>query len=176
MPVGMNSLATVLTMREYRYSFAAAGAVVGVYLAGLAAVSPFAGRLMDRAGLARVLIPCAVGYASGIGLLLVLASRHAPLAALITGAVFAAGFPFALVYGTVGSLVSVISPAGSGAEAFSVIASAMAAGGALGVVAAGFAASRGGPAASLGTTACFAAVALVTTVPPVQRWCGLGSA
>jgi MFS family permease len=93
MPVGMNSLATVLTMREYRYSFAAAGAVVGVYLAGLAAVSPLAGRLMDRAGLARVLIPCAVGYAAGIGLLLVLASRHAPLAALgaaalITGAAF----------------------------------------------------------------------------------------
>jgi MFS family permease len=93
MPVGMNSLATVLTMREYRYSFAAAGAVVGVYLAGMAAVSPLAGRLMDRAGLGRVLIPCAVGYASGIGLLLVLASRHAPLAALgaaalITGAVF----------------------------------------------------------------------------------------
>jgi MFS family permease len=67
---------------------------------------------------------------------------------------FAAGFLFALVYGTVGSLVSVISPEGAQAEAFSVIASAMAAGGALGV----------------------AAVALVTTVPPVQRWCGLGSA
>jgi predicted MFS family arabinose efflux permease len=371
MPVGMNSLASVLTLREYRYSFADTGAVVGVYLVGMAAMSPFAGRLMDRAGLARVLIPCAIGYTTGVGLLLVLASRHAPLAALcaaslITGAVFprvtsalrvrwpnvmpsvelrdqaylleatlseagpivgavlvavlastirpaaalmtsaafalvgtvgfvtspaarrragpranrssrrplgiagiralvlvsaaiggavgaievaapvfteahgsralaglalsacglgsvlggivlatrldklplparyrravmifvaafclpvlahsnlvlimlffAAGFPFSLVYGTVGSLVSVISPEGSQAEAFSVIASAMAAGGALGVTAAGFAASHGGPAAALGTAACLAAVTLVTTVPSLQRRCGLGSA
>ena len=370
MPVGMNSLASVLTLREYYYSYADAGAVVGAYLVGMAAMSPFAGRLMDRAGPASVLVPCAVGYASGVGLLLVLASRHAPLAALcaassITGVVFprvtsalrarwpsvmptaelrdqaylleatlaeagpiigavlvavlastirpdaalmtsaafalagtlgfvtspwarhrtgpragrprrrplgiagirtlvlvsaamggavgaievaapafteahgsralaglalsasgvgsvlggivlatrldrlplparyrraviiffaafclpmlapsnlalvvllfAAGFPFSLVYGTVGSLVSVISPEGVQTEAFSTMASAMAAGGALGVVAAGFSASRGGPVASFGTAACFAAAALVTTVPPLQRWCGLGS-
>lgn len=81
---------------------------------------------------------------------------------------FAAGFPFSLVYGTVGSLVSVISPEGAQAEAFSTIASAMAAGGALGVVAAGFAASHGGPVAALGATACLAAATLVTTVPSLQ--------
>jgi MFS family permease len=371
MPVGMNSLASVLTLREYHYSYADAGAVVGVYLVGMAAMSPFAGRLMDRIGLAAILIPCVVGYTSGVGLLLVLASRHAPLVALcavssITGVVFprvtsalrarwpsvmpsvelrdqaylleatlgeagpiigavlvavlasttrpaaalmasagfalvgtlgfvtspavrhrtepivsrssrrplgiagiralvlvsaamggavgaievaapvfteahgsralaglalsasglgsmlggivlatrldrlplparyrralivffvafclpmlahsnlmlimlffVAGFPFSLAYGTVASLASVITPEGSRTEAFSTISSAMAAGGALGVAAAGFSASRGGPIASLGTAACFAAVALVTIVPPLQRWCGLGSA
>lgn len=368
MPVGMNSLASVLTLREYHYSYADAGAQVGAYLVGLAVMAPFTGRLMDRLGFARVLIPCAVGYASGIGILLVLASRHAPLAALcaassITGAVFprvtsalrarwpsampsaelrdqaylvdatlgeagpivgallvavlaatirpaaalvtsagfalvgtlgfvtspavrhrtvptssrsrrrplstagiralvlvsaamggavgamevavpaftgahgsptlagpalsasglgsmlggivlatrldslplparyrralvvffaalclpmlahsnlaliillfAAGFPFSLAYGTVGSLVSVISPAGSQTEAFSITASAMVAGGSLGVAAAGVAASHGGPIASFGTAACFAALALVTVIPPLQRRAGL---
>src|SRR5215470_18769627 len=79
MPVGMNSLASVLTLREYHYSYADAGTVGGMYLVGMAAMSPFAGRLMDRVGHARVLIPCAIGYTSGVGLLLVLASRHAPL-------------------------------------------------------------------------------------------------
>lgn len=368
MPVGMNSLASVLTLREYHYSYAGAGTEVGAYLVAMATMSPFAGRLMDRVGFARVLIPCAVGYTTGAGILLVLASRHAPLIALcadswITGAVFprvtsalragwpsvmpsaelrdqaylveatlgeagpivgavlvavlatttrpaaalmtsagfalagtlgfvtspaarhrtvptgirshrrplgiagiralvlvsaamgaavgaievaapafteahgsralaglalsasglgsmlggiilatrldslplparyrralvvfvtafclpmlahsnlaliillfAAGIPFSLVYGTVGSLVSVISPEGSQTEAFSTIASAMAAGASLGVAAAGFSASHGGPIAALGTAACFAAVALVTVVPPLQRWCGL---
>lgn len=368
MPVGMNSLASVLTLREYHYSYADAGTVLAAYLVGMAAMSPFAGRLMDRVGHARVLIPCAVGYTGGVGLLLALASRHAPLVALcaassITGVVFprvtsalrarwpsvmpsaqlrdqaylveatlgeagpivgavlvavlattfrpaaalmtsagfalagtlgfvtspaarhrttprasrsqrrplgvtgiralafvsaamggavgaievaapafteahgsralaglalsasglgsvvggiilatrldslplpkryrralvvffaafclpmlahsnlalimllfAAGFPFSLAYGTVGSLVSVISPEGFQTEAFSVISSAMAAGGSLGVATAGFAASRGGPVASLATAACFAAVPLITIGPPLQRWCGL---
>jgi MFS family permease len=368
MPVGMNSLASVLTLRGYRYSYADAGIVVGTYLVGMAVMSPFAGRLMDRAGLARVLMPCAVGYACGAGILVVLASRHAPLIALcavwaITGAVFprvtsalracwpsvmpspelrdqaflaeatlgeagpivgavlvavlaitigpaaalltsagfaligtlgfvtsraarrrtvragsrsqrrplsiagirtlvlvsaamggavgaievavpafteahgspalaglalsasglgsvlggivlstrldglplparyrravavffaafclpmlahsnlalimllfVAGFPFSLAYGTVGSLVSVISPAGSQTEAFSTISSAMVAGASLGAAAAGFSASQGGPIAAFGAAACFAGVALVTIVPPLQRWSGL---
>ena len=368
MPVGMNSLASVLMLRENHYSYADAGTVVGAYLVGMAATSPLAGRLMDRLGLARVLIPCAAGYASGVGILLVLASRHAPLVALCadslaTGAVFprvtsalraswpnvmpstelrdqaylvdatlgevapiagaslvavlaatigpaaallasagfalvgtlgfvtspaarqrtvptvsrskrrplsvagvralvlvsaamggavgaievavpaftyahgsralaglalsasglgsmlggivlatrldslplparyrrslalfflafclpmlarsnlaliillfAAGFPFSLAYGTVGSLVSVISPEGSQTEAFSMTASGMVVGASLGVAAAGFSASHGGPIASLGTAACFAAVALVTIIPSLQRRAGL---
>src|SRR6266516_2355262 len=349
MPVGMNSLASVLTLRENHYSYADAGTAVGAYLVGMAAMSPFAGRLMDRVGLARVLIPCAIGYTSGVGIIVALASRHAPIVALcavssITGVVFprvtsalrarwssvmpsaelrdqaylieatlgeagpivgavlvavlatttrpavallasagfalvgtlgfvtspaarhrtvpagsrshrrplsiagiralvlvsaamggavgaievavpafteahgsralaglalsasglgsmlggivlatrldslpmlahsnlalilllfAAGFPFSLAYGTVGSLVSMISPAGSQTEAFSTISSAMVAGASLGLAIAGFSASHGGPIASLGTAACFAAVALVTIVPPLQRWSGL---
>jgi MFS family permease len=368
MPAGMNSVASVLTLRENHYSYADAGTVVGAYLVGMAVMSPFVGRLMDRVGLARVLVPCAVGYASGVAVLVVLASRHAPLVALcaassITGVVlprvtsalrarwpsvmpsvelrdqaylvdatlgeavpivgavlvavlatttrpaaalltsagfalvgtvgfvmspaarrhtvpagsrsqrrplsiagiralilasaamggavgaievaapafteahgsralaglalsasglgsmlggivlatrldslplparyrralvvffaacclpmlahsnlalimllFVAGFPFSPAYGTVGSLVGVISAEGSRAEAFSMISSAMVAGASLGVATAGFSASHGGPIASLGTVACFAAVALVTIVPPLQRWCGL---
>ena len=93
MPVGMNSLASVLTCVSLLLVRDTQGAVVGAYLVGVAAMSPFAGRLMNRASPASVLVPCAVGYASGVGLLLVLASRHAPLAALcavssITGVVF----------------------------------------------------------------------------------------
>jgi MFS family permease len=92
MPAGMNSVASVLTLRENHYSYADAGTVVGAYLVGMAVMSPFVGRLMDRIGLARVLVPCAVGYASGVAVLVVLASRHAPLVALcaassITGVV-----------------------------------------------------------------------------------------
>lgn len=364
LPVGMNSLGCVLTLREFGYSYAGAGAVVGAYMVGMAAMSPFAGRLMDRLGSARVLVPCAAGYAGGVGVFLVLASGRAPVAGLcavwsatgvvfprvtsalrarwpelmpsaqlrdqaylveatlgeagpIVGAVavavlaaairpaaalvasaglavagtlgfvaspsarrrpvsaggrsrgrplrvagirslvlvsaamggavgavevavpaftaahgsraaaglalsasglgsvlggmvlaarfgglplparyrrglllffaafclpllapsnlalilllFVAGFPFSLAYGTVGSLVSVVSPDGSQAEAFSLIGSAMAAGASLGVAAAGFAASHAGPIASLGTAACFAAAALITTIPPLQR-------
>lgn len=371
MPVGMHSLASVLTLREFRYSYADAGTMVGAYLIGMAATSPFVGRLMDQAGHTRVLIPCAIGYASGVGLLIVLASRHAPLAALciassVTGAVFprvtsalraslpnvmpsaevrdhaylvqatlseagpivggvlvavlatattpaialmtsagfalagtfgfvtspasrrptaqrakrsrrrllgtidiwslavvsaamggavgaievaapafteahgsraaaglalsasgigsmvggivlasrfdsfplpkryrwalvgffaayclpmlahsnlalilllfAAGFPFSLAYGTVGSLVNVISPKGRQTEAFSIVASAMAVGGSLGVAVAGFSASHWGAMAALGTAACFAAVVLVTAAPPLQRWCGINLA
>jgi predicted MFS family arabinose efflux permease len=86
---------------------------------------------------------------------------------------FAAGFPFSLAYGTVGSLVSVISPKGSQTEAFSMTASGMLVGASLGVAAAGFSASHGGPIASLGTAACFAAVALVTVIPSLQRRAGL---
>jgi len=368
MPAGMNSLASVLTLRENHYSYADAGTMVGAYLVGMAVMSPFVGRLMDRVGLARVLVPCAVGYASGVAILVLLVSRHAPLVALcagsaitgvllprvtsalrarwssvmpsaelrdqaylvdatlgeavpIVGAVlvavlatttrpaaalltsaglalagtlgfvmspavrhhsvpagsrsqrrplsiagirtlvlvsaamggavgaievaapafteahgspalaglalsasglgsmlggivlatrldslplsaryrralvvfftafclpmlahsnlalimllFAAGFPFSLAYGTVGSLVSVICPEGAQTEAFSTISSAMVAGASLGVATAGFSASHGGPIASLGTAACFAAVALATIVPPLQRWSGL---
>jgi hypothetical protein len=44
MPVGMNSLASVLTLRGYRYSCADIGTVVGTYLVGMAVMSPFAGR------------------------------------------------------------------------------------------------------------------------------------
>jgi MFS family permease len=99
---------------------------------------------------------------------------HSNLALIML--LFVAGFPFSPAYGTVGSLVGVISAEGSRAEAFSMISSAMVAGASLGVATAGFSASHGGPIASLGTVACFAAVALVTIVPPLQRWCGLDPA
>lgn len=96
---------------------------------------------------------------------------HSNIALIIL--LFAAGFPFSLAYGTVGSLISVISPEGFQAEAFSMTASAMVARTSLGVAAAGFSASHGGPMASLGTAARFAAVALVTIIPPLQRRAGL---
>ncbi len=43
MPAGMNSLASVLTLRENHYSYADAGTVVGAYLVGMAVTSPFVG-------------------------------------------------------------------------------------------------------------------------------------
>jgi MFS family permease len=93
MPVGMTPLATVLTLREYHYPYLAAGTVLGAYSVGMAVSAPFAGRLMGRIGISKVLIPCAVAYACGTGSLIMLAGLRAPLTALsacaiITGTTF----------------------------------------------------------------------------------------
>jgi MFS family permease len=89
----MTPLAIVLTLREYHYPYLSAGVVLGAYSVGMAVSAPFAGRLMDRTGLARVLIPCAVAYAIGAGSLIVLATFQASVialsaCALITGTMF----------------------------------------------------------------------------------------
>ena len=93
MPVGMTPLATVLTLREYHYSYLNAGMILGGYSVGIAVSGPFAGRLMDRIGLSKVLIPCAVAYAIGVGSLIVLVTFQTSVVALavctlITGAMF----------------------------------------------------------------------------------------
>lgn len=93
MPVGMTPLAIVLTLREYHYPYLSGGTVLGAYSVGMAVSAPFAGRLMDRIGPSKVLIPCAVAYAGGAGSLIILAAFEAPLialsvCALITGTMF----------------------------------------------------------------------------------------
>lgn len=368
MPVGMTPLATVLTLREYHYSYLSAGMVLGGYSVGIAVSGPFAGRLMDRIGMSKVLIPCAVAYAIGAGSLIMLATVQTSVVALavctlITGAMFppvyavlrglwpslisseelraqafnldatlaeispivgtllvvlvanaalpsvalmtsagfavvgtvgfvtsntsrqqrvprdnrrtpspfglaglralllasaamggiagaidvaapdfaefhgarsaagfalsacalgsllggvafsprldnipllaryrrlatiqflafclpllassnvalvvlffAAGAPFALAYGTAGSLVSAISPPGARTEAFAMMNSALAAGGSFGAASAGFMGHQGGPVAALGTATFFAGVALVPAIPGLQRRYGL---
>lgn len=93
MPIGMTPLATVLTLREYHYPYLSAGMVLGAHSVGIAVSGPFTGRLMDRIGLSKVLVPCAVAYAIGVGSLIVLAAFQTSVialavCALITGAMF----------------------------------------------------------------------------------------
>ncbi len=62
---GMMILALVLLLREYRYSYAAAGLVSAGHQLGVGLASPLQGRLVDRFGQVRVLVPDAVVYLAG---------------------------------------------------------------------------------------------------------------
>ncbi len=71
-PVGVNGLAIVLFMRAETGSYATAGAVAGFYAVGAAAVAPFLGRLVDRTGAPRVLLPLAIAHGVFLGMLVAL--------------------------------------------------------------------------------------------------------
>ena len=62
-PQGMSSLAILLLVRGTTHSYAAAGAAVGAFALATAASAPVIGRLVDRFGRARVLMPFACGQA-----------------------------------------------------------------------------------------------------------------
>ncbi len=55
LPAGMIGLALLLLVRENGGSYAAAGAVSGLYFVATAVGAPIAGRLVDRRGQARIL-------------------------------------------------------------------------------------------------------------------------
>jgi len=60
LPVGMVPLGIILLLRAHGRSYAVAGIADGAYALGVAAMSPVLGRLIDRAGMARVLAPLAL--------------------------------------------------------------------------------------------------------------------
>lgn len=62
---GMMILALVLLLREAGYSYAAAGLVSAGHQVGVGIASPVQGRLVDRFGQWRILLPDAVGYLAG---------------------------------------------------------------------------------------------------------------
>jgi MFS family permease len=62
-PLGMSSLALLLLMRETHHSYAVAGFAIGAYALASAAAAPLQGRLVDRFGRKRVLMPCALAQA-----------------------------------------------------------------------------------------------------------------
>jgi MFS family permease len=82
-PVGINALAIVLFLREKTGSFAIAGAVAGSLSAGSGIGAPVFGRLVDRLGVSRVLVPMAFVHAAALGAIVGLAELRAPAAALI---------------------------------------------------------------------------------------------
>src|SRR5918995_745660 len=79
LPVGMVPLALLLLVRESGGSYAAAGAVSGSYFIAAAVGAPIAGRLVDRRGQTRGLLPRAFLFATFLLVVCTLALLDAPL-------------------------------------------------------------------------------------------------
>src|SRR5579875_1695187 len=83
LPQGMSGLATLLLVRQATHSYALAGLAVGTQAVASAVAGPVQGRLVDRHGRGRVLLPWAAAQA-GLFVALVLGARaHVPGAALV---------------------------------------------------------------------------------------------
>lgn len=91
LPIGINALAIVLFLRQRTGSFAVAGAVAGMLSAGSALGAPTQGRLVDRLGARRVLVPLAFVHASALGAIVGFAELGAPTVVLLVSG-FVAGF------------------------------------------------------------------------------------
>jgi MFS family permease len=83
LPRGMASLAVVLLVHAATGSFAVAGGAAGAMAIGDAAISPVQGRLIDRLGQRRVLLPSAVLYLLVLSALAAAAATHSPPALMI---------------------------------------------------------------------------------------------
>lgn len=90
LPIGMVTLAIVVFIQRETGSYAAAGLVAAALAAGLAIVTPVLGRLIDRAGQAAVLLPCAIVSPLGLAAI-ALAGADAPLGALCASAFVTGG-------------------------------------------------------------------------------------
>jgi MFS family permease len=91
LPMGMIGLALLLLVRENGGSYTAAGAVSGAYFVATAIGAPIAGRLVDRRGQTRILLPRAVIFPALLGGVCVLALLDAPLVLVGAGAAAAGG-------------------------------------------------------------------------------------
>jgi MFS family permease len=83
LPIGINALALVLYLSDRTGSFAVAGAVAGSLAAGSGAGAPFAGRLVDRLGPRRVLVPLAVVHGASLGAIVACTEAGLPVAVLV---------------------------------------------------------------------------------------------
>ena len=90
-PIGINALALILYLRDETGSFAVAGVVAGGLAAGAGIGAPVQGRLVDRFGQRRVLVPLALVHAAALGGVVALSELGAP-AAVLTACSFLAGF------------------------------------------------------------------------------------
>jgi MFS family permease len=83
LPIGINALALVLYLSDKTGSFAIAGAVAGSLAAGSGAGAPFAGRLVDRLGPRRVLVPLAVVHGASLGAIVACTEAGLPGSVLV---------------------------------------------------------------------------------------------
>lgn len=90
LPIGINALAIILYLRERTGSFAVAGAVSGSLAAGSGIGAPLLGRLVDRIGARRVLVPLAFLHALALAAIVAFAELEAPAVVLLAFG-FAAG-------------------------------------------------------------------------------------
>jgi MFS family permease len=94
LPIGILGLAILLASQASSGSFGLAGAVAASYLAGLAAMAPVLGRLIDRAGPRRVLTVCAGAFPATLITLVAALRLDAPQwTAFVLAAAAGATFP-----------------------------------------------------------------------------------
>jgi MFS family permease len=80
LPIGILSLALVLFMRDQTGSFATAGGVAAAFAFSGGLCAPIQGRLVDRLGQTRVLVPLVVVHAAALAAVVALGLSHAPAA------------------------------------------------------------------------------------------------
>ncbi|WP_214111268.1 MFS transporter [Acrocarpospora catenulata] len=78
-PMSMLSIGITLLIHHLTGSFATAGALAAVVSLAYAVAAPLSGRLVDRYGQARVIVPFAVVHAAALTALMLLVHAHAPL-------------------------------------------------------------------------------------------------
>jgi MFS family permease len=83
MPIGIESLAIVLFLRDQGSSYAVAGLVSGAMALGGAIGAPIGGRLVDSLGQRRVLLPMALAHAAALAALLSLGAAGASALVLV---------------------------------------------------------------------------------------------
>ena len=83
LPLGMSTLAILLLVRETGHSYAIAGISVGAYAFASAASAPVQGRLIDRFGRLRVMVPMALAQAAVLVAFVLVASVDASGAAVV---------------------------------------------------------------------------------------------
>jgi MFS family permease len=83
LPQGMGSLAILLLVHGTTRSYAAAGVAVGAYALANAAIAPLQGRLVDRFGRLRVLVPSGVAQGATLLALVLAAHVQAPTVVLV---------------------------------------------------------------------------------------------
>lgn len=93
LPIGITGLAILILVQSATGSFAQGGAATGCYVAGLAAVAPLLGRLIDRYGPQVVLLPCAIAFPAALAVLVGVVAYDGP-AILTLAAAAAAGACF----------------------------------------------------------------------------------
>lgn len=94
LPIGILGLAILLATQAATGSFGHAGAVAACYLAGLAAMAPVLGRLIDKTGPARILRVCAALFPATLVSLVVALRLGAPSwAPFMLAALAGASFP-----------------------------------------------------------------------------------
>jgi MFS family permease len=93
LPIGIAGLAILMLAQDTTGSFATGGAVAACYVAGLAAVAPLLGRLIDRYGPRTILLCCAFAFPSALAGLVAALSAAVPRGlafalAMLAGALF----------------------------------------------------------------------------------------
>src|ERR1700733_12582625 len=93
-PMGMYGVSILLLMVDTSGSYATAGRVAAVGLVAMAVCAPFAGRLVDRYGQAKVAVPATVTSVAACTGTVLCAQYGAPMWAIYVTYAFSATCPF----------------------------------------------------------------------------------